>query len=425
MASPELRCRMYRPRYPEVDRLVMGKVMSTSGNDAVISLLEFNEKEAKVFNSGERGLVVGRTMPFRVLDDNKRAILLRPNPLSFEDKMVCEMEYSKAKHVQRVLFSVADDRKLNLKRLYKLVGWPSYEELLNLHEDQRFLSADVDPDLRDFLLQRIKLMVYYSWRIINPRILQICLIVQLLNICYAIALTRQVEAYLKLKNLLPYDSYLSIQDLVNKAVKKGLVDIADASVPKLGPVSKIIQRDGLVSEGDCPFQNSIDGEYRRTGGPVKKIDKARVYYAGDEVPNDMVAFDIIQRLLLAPISCSILLYPSYNNCLKEDRIYGPTGDEVRTYENDSEALDCHTMLCTGHGVDRYGKSFLEMQDSSGNVNAVDQGYVKFAHMNTVVDYVVFTVSICLLCFILFSKFILFTGISFFKRITEETKSETG
>ncbi|CAF2357647.1 hypothetical protein BRARA_J02560 [Brassica rapa] len=383
----KLSCRMYQPRYPEVDRLVMGKVKSITGNEAVVSLLEFNEKEAKVFNSRERHLVVGRTMPFRVLDDSNKAILLSPNPLRFEDRMTCECEYSKAKHVQRVLFSVADDKAMNLKDLYKLAGWPSYDELLNLHEDQRFLSADIDADLKDFLLKRIKLMVYFSWRILNQRILQICLLLQEENICYAIALTRQFEAYLKLKGRLPFDSYLSIQDFVNKAVANELVHPKDASVPELGRFSYILKKLGLVLDADCPFKNSFDGEYIRTGGPVEKIDCMKVYEVGDDVPNSMAATDIITRLLIAPIACSVMLYPSYENSLREDKIYGPTDEEVETYEDDSSGLDCHTMLCTGHGVDRRGKEFLELQDSSGDVNAVDQGYVRFAHHNTVADYV--------------------------------------
>lgn len=174
---------------------------------------------------------------------------------------------------------------------------------------------------------------------------------------------------------------------MNKAVANELVHPKDASVPELGRFSYILKKLGLVLDADCPFKNSFDGEYIRTGGPVEKIDCMKVYEVGDDVPNSMAATDIITRLLIAPIACSVMLYPSYENSLREDKIYGPTDEEVETYEDDSSGLDCHTMLCTGHGVDRRGKEFLELQDSSGDVNAVDQGYVRFAHHNTVADYV--------------------------------------
>lgn len=51
---------------------------------------------------------------------------------------------------------------------------------------------------------------------------------------------------------------------------------------------------------------------------MEKIDCMKVYEVGDDVPNSMAATDIITRLLIAPIACSVMLYPSYENSLRED-----------------------------------------------------------------------------------------------------------
>lgn len=93
----------------------MGKVKSIIGNEVVVFLLEFNEKEVKVFNFRERYFVVGRIMLFCVLDDSNKVIFLSFNFFCFEDRMICECEYLKVKYVQRVFFSVVDDKVMNFK----------------------------------------------------------------------------------------------------------------------------------------------------------------------------------------------------------------------------------------------------------------------------------------------------------------------
>lgn len=55
-------------------------------------------------------------------------------------------------------------------------------------------------------------------------------------------------------------------------------------------------------------------------------------------------------------------------------------------------LNCSLL---GSGVDRRGKEYFEFQNSTGDVNAVDFGYVKFAqNPNTIIEYVVLKVNIC-------------------------------
>lgn len=131
----------------------------------------------------------------------------------------------------------------------------------DLYKEDWFLSSDIDSSFKKFLLDRIKLMTYNSWRIIEPSVLQACFLIQLIEICWAIALVRQLEAYLKLNHCLPVDSYLSVQDLVNKAVDRKLLG-ADGSILSLTRLSKIIQ-EGLVENEVCPLTNRLDGGSER------------------------------------------------------------------------------------------------------------------------------------------------------------------
>lgn len=271
MATPvKLTCRFYEARYPVVGSIVMAKVERIQDGAAFASLLEYNKIEAVIFFSNEDEVTVGRTSPFRVskVTTDNRVIVLDRSPPSMQEIWSCERRFLKARHVHNVLFSVAEEQRINLKvkivlfiyfkfgtcffffvangfdahllrlqRVYKRLKWPSYEQMNDLYKEDWFLSSDIDSSFKKFLLDRIKLMTYNSWRIIEPSVLQACFLIQLIEICWAIALVRQLEAYLKLNHCLPVDSYLSVHDLVNKAVDRKLLG-ADGSILSLTRLSK-------------------------------------------------------------------------------------------------------------------------------------------------------------------------------------------
>ncbi|CAG7911834.1 unnamed protein product [Brassica rapa] len=240
MATPvKLTCRFYEARYPVVGSIVMAKVERIQDGAAFASLLEYNKIEAVIFFSNEDEVTVGRTSLFRVskVTTDNLVIVLDRSPPSMQEIWSCERRFLKARHVHNVLFSVAEEQRINLKRVYKRLKWPSYEQMNDLYKEDWFLSSDIDSSFKKFLLDRIKLMTYNSWRIIEPSVLQACFLIQLIEICWAIALVRQLEAYLKLNHCLPVDSYLSVHDLVNKAVDRKLLG-ADGSILSLTRLSK-------------------------------------------------------------------------------------------------------------------------------------------------------------------------------------------
>lgn len=183
----------------------MAKVERIQDGAAFASLLEYNKIEAVIFFSNEDEVTVGRTSPFRVskVTTDNRVIVLDRSPPSMQEIWSCERRFLKARHVHNVLFSVAEEQRINLKRVYKRLKWPSYEQMNDLYKEDWFLSSDIDSSFKKFLLDRIKLMTYNSWRIIEPSVLQACFLIQLIEICWAIALVRQLEAYLKLNHCLP------------------------------------------------------------------------------------------------------------------------------------------------------------------------------------------------------------------------------
>lgn len=370
----------------------MAKVERIQDGAAFASLLEYNKIEAVIFFSNEDEVTVGRTSLFRVskVTTDNLVIVLDRSPPSMQEIWSCERRFLKARHVHNVLFSVAEEQRINLKRVYKRLKWPSYEQMNDLYKEDWFLSSDIDSSFKKFLLDRIKLMTYNSWRIIEPSVLQACFLIQLIEICWAIALVRQLEAYLKLNHCLPVDSYLSVHDLVNKAVDRKLLG-ADGSILSLTRLSKIIQ-EGLVENEVCPLTNRLDGGSERYSGSVHKVDKMKVIEEEYHIPDEFVAPEVLKHLKSAPVTCSVLLFPSYEKNLNRDIIYEPTTDEINAYKEDKHKgrnLDVHVMLCTGSGVDRRGKEYFEFQNSTGDVNAVDFGYVKFAqNPNTIIEYVV-------------------------------------
>lgn len=183
----------------------MAKVERIQDGAAFASLLEYNKIEAVIFFSNEDEVTVGRTSLFRVskVTTDNLVIVLDRSPPSMQEIWSCERRFLKARHVHNVLFSVAEEQRINLKRVYKRLKWPSYEQMNDLYKEDWFLSSDIDSSFKKFLLDRIKLMTYNSWRIIEPSVLQACFLIQLIEICWAIALVRQLEAYLKLNHCLP------------------------------------------------------------------------------------------------------------------------------------------------------------------------------------------------------------------------------
>ncbi|RVX22755.1 Eukaryotic translation initiation factor 2 subunit alpha-like [Vitis vinifera] len=127
--TPNLECRMYEAKYPEVDMAVMIQVKNIADMGAYVSLLEYNNIEGMIlFSELSRRRIrsvsslikVGRQEPVMVLrvDKEKGYIDLSKRRVSEEDIQVCEERYNKSKLVHSIMRHVAETMNLDLEDEY-------------------------------------------------------------------------------------------------------------------------------------------------------------------------------------------------------------------------------------------------------------------------------------------------------------------
>ncbi|XP_062151297.1 eukaryotic translation initiation factor 2 subunit alpha homolog [Alnus glutinosa] len=155
--SPNLECRMYEAKYPEVDMAVMIQVKSIADMGAYVSLLEYNNIEGMIlFSELSRRRIrsvsslikVGRIEPVMVLrvDKDKGYIDLSKRRVSEEDIQTCEERYNKSKLVHSIMRHVAETMGIDLEDLYIHVGWPLYRNRKYGHAFEAFKIIVTDPD---------------------------------------------------------------------------------------------------------------------------------------------------------------------------------------------------------------------------------------------------------------------------------------
>ncbi|KAI4385643.1 hypothetical protein MLD38_003639 [Melastoma candidum] len=153
--SPNLECRMYEARYPEVDTAVMIQVKNIADMGAYVSLLEYNNVEGMIlFSELSRRRIrsvsslikVGRIEPVMVLrvDKDKGYIDLSKRRVSEEDIAACEERYNKSKLVHSIMRHVAETVGVDLEHLYANIGWPLYRKYG--HAFEAFKVVVTDPD---------------------------------------------------------------------------------------------------------------------------------------------------------------------------------------------------------------------------------------------------------------------------------------
>lgn len=126
MNPPNLECRMYESRYPEVDMAVMIQVKTIADMGAYVSLLEYNNIEGMIlFSELSRRRIrsvsslikVGRQEPVMVLrvDKEKGYIDLSKRRVSEEEIQGCEERYNKSKLVHSIMRHVAETMEIDLE----------------------------------------------------------------------------------------------------------------------------------------------------------------------------------------------------------------------------------------------------------------------------------------------------------------------
>ncbi|KAJ4835193.1 hypothetical protein Tsubulata_025003 [Turnera subulata] len=153
--SPNLECRMYEARYPEVDMAVMIQVKNIADMGAYVSLLEYNNIEGMIlFSELSRRRIrsvsslikVGRIEPVMVLrvDKDKGYIDLSKRRVSEEDIQACEERYNKSKLVHSIMRHVAETLSIDLEELYINIGWPLYRRYGHAFEAFKIMVTDPD-----------------------------------------------------------------------------------------------------------------------------------------------------------------------------------------------------------------------------------------------------------------------------------------
>ncbi|XP_044508508.1 eukaryotic translation initiation factor 2 subunit alpha homolog isoform X1 [Mangifera indica] len=164
--SPNLECRMYEAKYPEVDMAVMIQVKNIADMGAYVSLLEYNNIEGMIlFSELSRRRIrsvsslikVGRIEPVMVLrvDKEKGYIDLSKRRVSEEDIQACEERYNKSKLVHSIMRHVAETLSVDLEDLYIHIGWPLYRKYGHAFEAFKIIVTDPDSVLNS-LIREVK-----------------------------------------------------------------------------------------------------------------------------------------------------------------------------------------------------------------------------------------------------------------------------
>uniref|UniRef100_A0A1J3JXH8 Peptidase C1A papain C-terminal domain-containing protein n=1 Tax=Noccaea caerulescens TaxID=107243 RepID=A0A1J3JXH8_NOCCA len=232
-----------------------------------------------------------------------------------------------------------------------------------------------------------------TWTVMDPEILA-PVVHQQLDCCGVISLTRHLEASMKLKNLLPRNEHLSIQDCLIKLHMLGSID-ENGTLWDLRQASPVLTGSGLVLERYCPLTYNL--YERRSTWLVNEYSALRMNVHddfGETFPPQFMDMMVSNELDNGPFAATVLWFPSYNQA-GNNEILRPTYDEWAAHLDDPEASDIpgHSMLLTGEGRQN-GVRFLEFQDSYGVGVGVD-GYVKLYGGNNngdgfpIVEYVTF------------------------------------
>ncbi|KAB1214523.1 Eukaryotic translation initiation factor 2 subunit alpha [Morella rubra] len=191
--APNLECRMFEAKYPEVDMAVMIQVKNISHMGAYASLLEydniggmimFSELSRRRIRSVSSLIKVGRIEPAMVLRVNVFTgyIDLCKRRVSKEDIEACEERYNKSKLVHSIMRDVAVTMGVDLEAqdigivpwgnlqdvqdLCIRIGWPLYRKYGHAFEAFKIIVADPDSVLNALTREVIEIGPD-RWRVIK------------------------------------------------------------------------------------------------------------------------------------------------------------------------------------------------------------------------------------------------------------------
>ncbi|GJP32212.1 hypothetical protein CLOM_g16808 [Closterium sp. NIES-68] len=150
---PNVDCRMYEAKFPEVEEVVMVQVKNIADMGAYVSLLEYNNIEGMILlselsrrriRSISSLIKVGRQEPVMVVrvDKQKGYIDLSKRRVSEEEVAACEEKYNKSKMVHSIMRHVAETSGVDVEELYTNVAWPLYRKYGHAFEAFKLVVTD-------------------------------------------------------------------------------------------------------------------------------------------------------------------------------------------------------------------------------------------------------------------------------------------
>ncbi|CAD6572400.1 MAG: hypothetical protein CYPHOPRED_004825 [Cyphobasidiales sp. Tagirdzhanova-0007] len=145
--------RYYRPKYPEVDSLVMVQVKQIQEMGAYVKLLEYDNVEGMILlselsrrriRSIQKLIRVGRNEVVVVMrvDKEKGYIDLSKRRVSAEDVVKCEERYNKSKTVHSIMRHVAEKTEKDLEEINDMIAWPLYGKYGHAYEAFKLSITD-------------------------------------------------------------------------------------------------------------------------------------------------------------------------------------------------------------------------------------------------------------------------------------------
>ncbi|EKX53378.1 translation initiation factor 2, alpha subunit [Guillardia theta CCMP2712] len=174
--EPNLRCRMYRNKYPDVEETVVVLVKRIDVMGVYVSLVEYDDTEGMILlselsrrriRSVKKLINVGRQEVALVLrvDKDKGYIDLSKRRVSPEDVEKIEEKFNKSKSAHSIMRNLATTQKRDVEDLYDSFGWELGEECGHLLDAFKRLLSDptildkycMSEDVKKALLRNVEM----------------------------------------------------------------------------------------------------------------------------------------------------------------------------------------------------------------------------------------------------------------------------
>ncbi|WZZ31175.1 hypothetical protein YC2023_014576 [Brassica napus] len=221
----------------------------------------------------------------------------------------------------------------------------------------------VMPEMKGLSEFTSEMTYYVNWN--GTQALDRVLDQQKAQVCYAISMTRQLGALLRLEGLLEPHESPSIQYVINET-RRLLLDKKmpigcgwDGSIPQLEMLTPFYTLNGIVLNDLVPLTYSLESTNPAFDEEVRRFKATEIIHHYLAKDDDTFEGKLLSFLMDSPVSIAEIYYPT------ETDLHNDTSGHY------------HVMLLTGAGYDEKGNGFWECQDSYGDGRG-DGGFIRIA-----------------------------------------------